>query len=217
MIDAMSSLHMDEFGKMRKFIFFAVLLLRMQLGMAEPHPSAAAACALMNGLAQLSAETLTPKTPQELPRAAFVILGFFGEYNQNGQLVRYILGDYARKIEKIYPYRRVAHFYNLPEFGYRHPYSQDNLEMIAYAVNKAVELSPGKQPIIVVLDGFSMEKAFRKTARGVQMQFGYLNREVDLILRDPKLFAATRWLRDGRELSSEQIRAEFVEYFPELF
>lgn len=74
--------------------------------------------------------------------------------------------------------------------------------IVEQAIRRAVDRYPGRRVIAFNLDGYSPNELFGPDGREVE---SYTNFEVRLLLRDRRLFLATRWYRAGKELRPQEV------------
>lgn len=80
---------------------------------------------------------------------------------------------------------------------------EETTAVVERAIRRAVALYPRGKVIAFNLDGFDPRGLCGPDGREVR---SYTNFEVRLLLRESRLYSATRWYREGEEMSSEDAK-----------
>lgn len=162
-----------------------------------------------------------PNTP------AHVALGFFAggdAYNPGGSrdALRHFAAERSQELGRL-----VVTFTTFNRVGYivpgpvqrEHPV----ITMVEGAIVNASKRSPGEVVVHFNLDGFDPARAFDPKTRLEEKSGSSIVRtnftayEARLILSNKPYFKITRWYRDRKALSAEQVKQLFQPYFPKLF
>ena len=99
--------------------------------------------------------------------------------------------------------------------GYGGVGDESYLSQVEHAMNIAIDRSHGRNKVVLFnLDGFDSKRFFPNWPP--RYDDAYTAREAHLILCNPCYRDRTRWYRDMRELSAEDLDREFGQWFPRI-
>lgn len=124
-----------------------------------------------------------------------------------------LLSRFVSKMGERYPHK-ILMYHGLESAKIAKLNEYNPMETIVEAMNTLETRSGGKKFILFNLDNFNAAQSFKN---GKPPLDAWTAREAEYILNHEKLFKSTKWYREGKELTPDQVRMEFEPYFNATF